>query len=139
MWIGCNKNKAINNVCEITFVQEPVKLLGIYVGYEKEICNTRNWNEKGSSLELIFKTWENKNVSFFGKITIIKTLALSKLIYRPTASVTDIPASTIPEVKAISYNFWWKGKKENIKRNTIAQDITKGGLKGKVHPFSIVY
>ena len=126
MWIGRNKNKK-GNICNISFVQEPVKFLGIYIGYDKLTCIKKNWKEKVSKLAHVLKTWEKRNLSFFGKITIIKTLALSKLIYN--LSITDIPKQFIPEINKILFNFLWSGKREKIKRNIIIQDIMKGGLK----------
>ena len=50
LWLGPLKN---NPQCVegITFSSNPIKCLGIYIGTDKENCNTLNWNKKIAKLE----------------------------------------------------------------------------------------
>ena len=45
MWIGSNKNN-ISNPFNIVWTTEPVKFLGIYVGYNKRICEEKKVGQK---------------------------------------------------------------------------------------------
>ena len=58
-----------------------VKALGVYLGYDKDICYYHNWTSKLEKLERILSVWKRRNLTIFGKSTIVNTLALSKLIY----------------------------------------------------------
>ncbi len=61
-----------------------------------------------------------------GKILIIKTLALSSIIFVNT--MITIPNEYINEINKILYNFIWPSR-DRIKRNTIIGEIEDGGLK----------
>ena len=52
--------------------------------------------------------WKWRNLSISGKIQIIETFAIPKLMFR--ASVIPIPNELVKEVNSIFYNFIWNGK-----------------------------
>ena len=52
--------------------------------------------------------WKWWNLSILGKIQIIKTFAIPKLMFR--ASVIPIPNDFVKEVNSIFYTFIWNGK-----------------------------
>jgi hypothetical protein len=64
-------------------------------------------------------------LSIFGKVTIIKTLALSKLSYMALNSVT--PDIIFKDIDKLFYNFLWY-KRERIKRNTLIGNLANGGV-----------
>ena len=72
--------------------------------------------------------WKWRNSSIFGKIQIIKTFAIPKLMFR--ASVIPIPNDLVKEVNSIFYTFIWNGKDE-VKCCVLISNINidKGGLK----------
>ena len=53
-----------------------------------------------------------------GKITVIKTLALPKIIHLFTA-LPNLPESKLNNLNSIFYNFIWNSKPDNIERNTM--------------------
>ncbi|XP_071941021.1 acid-sensing ion channel 5-like [Antedon mediterranea] len=67
IWIGANKNKQTSPF-NIKWTKEPVKFLGIYVGYDKHTCVKRNWDDTVLKLENTLKLWEKPNLTFFGKL-----------------------------------------------------------------------
>ena len=134
MWIGSNIDN-VRTPFNITWTNEPVKFLGIFVGYDQETCDKKNWDEKIVDLENILKLWEKRNLSFFGKITIIKTLAISKLVYN--ASIINVPTHIFPKVEKILYRFLWGSNKEKIKRKTLIKNVEEGGL-NMIHFASVV-
>ena len=56
-----------------------VKILGIHFSYNKNIENDENFIKLIKKIENILKIWRIRNLSVQGKITIFKTLAISKL------------------------------------------------------------
>ena len=70
--------------------------------------------------------WKWNNLSILGKIQIIKTFAIPKLMFR--ASVIPIPNDLVKEVNSIFYTFIWNGK-DKVKRCALISNIDNGGLK----------
>ena len=67
-----------------------------------------------------------KKSYFFGKITIIKTLAISKLVYN--ASVLDMPIHIFPKIEKLLYRFLWGGKNEKIRIKTLIMKVEVGAI-----------
>ena len=81
LWIGKkhkNKNKKFGS---IQWPNKPIKALGIYFGYDKKQCEFLNWQVKLEKLAEVLKSWKKRNLSIFGKVLVIKTLAMSQLIF----------------------------------------------------------
>ena len=66
-------------------------------------------------------------LSILGRIAIVKTLALSKLVYY--CFVLYTPTEFAKEVNKVILPFRWNFKRDKIKRNTLTFPISKGGLK----------
>ena len=64
---------------------------------------------------------------FEGKVTVINSLAISKLIY--LASTISVPERVYNEVKNLIIDFLWNGKTPKIAYSTLIQTIENGGLK----------
>ena len=66
-----------------------------------------------------------------GKITIFKTLAISKVIH--LALVTNVPQVIIDELDKIQKNFIWNGKHPKIRHSTLYNTHENGGLIKSIH------
>ena len=60
-----------------------------------------------------------------GKISIIKTLGVSKLVF--SAQNTYIPEGKVSEINSILFKFLWPNK-ERLKRKTLILPMEEGGL-----------
>ena len=69
----------------------------------------------------------NKTLSLEGKITIFKSLAISKIVY--LALLTIVAKNVIFDLKEIENRFLWSNKKSKIKHSTLCNDYENGGLK----------
>ena len=67
-------------------------------------------------------------MALLGNITVIKTLALPKLIHLLT-SLPNLPQAKINDLNSLFYNFIWNGKSDKIRRSTLIGDIYQEGLK----------
>ena len=63
-----------------------------------------------------------------GKITVIKTLALPKLIHLFTA-LPNLSETKLNHLNSMFFKFIWNGKSDKIKRNTLIGDFDLVGLK----------
>ena len=56
--------RTIKNVCNhingIRVTTEPVKILGIYLGHNKEQCLEKNWQDKIDNMSKMLDSWEKR-------------------------------------------------------------------------------
>ena len=125
IWLGNLKNDDEHEMYGISFTNEPVKCLGIFIGHNKEECHNKNWNDPLSNLENVFKSCKQRRLTLFGKVIIIKSLALSKLVYR--FSLLHVPEDIIKKVKKLCFDLIWN-KTERVKRNVLYNEVQHGGI-----------
>ena len=87
----------------------------------------KNFKSRLKAMQDVLNIWLTRNLSLKGKITILKSLALPKLLYVSTN--VPVPSDVIKEAESIISNFLWNYKTPKIKRNVIIQPIENGGLK----------
>ena len=95
------------------------------MGHDKHMCYVKNWEEKLSKIRIVFERWKHRNLTIFGKLLIIKSLAISKLIH--TMSIIETPEDILKEVEKLIFNFLWDSN-ERIKRKTLIGSKLKGGI-----------
>ena len=87
-----------------------------------------NLLKKNRQFEICLKQWQHRKLTLMGKVTVIKTFALPKLIFA-LSSLPNPPKSTIDRIEKIMYSFIWDGKPDKRKRSTLIQNYKKGGIK----------
>ena len=103
------------------------KGLGIYFSYDSKEMEENNFTKKLQELKTLLAIWGQRELTVLGRITIFKSLALSKVIYQCNNIV--VPDDFIKQLIQVAYNFIWQGKPEKVKRNTVIADYEHGGLK----------
>ena len=110
-----------------------LKILGVI--FSTDICaseNSKNWSSRIENIKRIFSSWSHRNISILGKITIIKSFALSQLIYLMQS--IGIPKHALEEINRLFFKFLWKRKHSNkkayekVKRKTLCNKYQEGGL-----------
>lgn len=86
-----------------------------------------NFDDKLRNIEKVLNNWKCRKLTLIGRINILKTLALSKLIFN--ASNLYVPPHVIDEANTLIFNFIWEGKPPNIKKSTIISEKVNVGLK----------
>ena len=107
-------------------VCETIKILGVYFGYNLKQRHDLNFTQTLKAIKKSINMWKWRNLSLIGRIQIVKTFAIPKLMYR--ASVIAISNELVKEVNSILYGFIWNGK-DKVKRQALISDQKKGGLK----------
>ena len=105
---------------------EPVYALGVHFSYDLEVSEKKNFHEKLVSLKKTLNMWSRRDLSIYGKINIVKTLALSKLVF--ICSVMETPRDFAKEVDKITFDFIWNHKPAKIKKTTLIMPKHTGGL-----------
>ena len=126
MYLGNELNANYNESKGIKWPTEPIRYLGIYIGRDTKECEKLNWVLKVEKMQKLLDSWRTRNLTIQGKITIIKCLALPKMIY--SATNLPIPDNIIKDVNTILYKFIW-GATDKIQRNIMINELNNGGLK----------
>jgi len=103
-------------------------LLGIRYDLDQENFTDINYDLKLKEFENILNLWQTRNLTMYGKICIIKSLALSKLIHL-FSSLPNPNDDFFKKMDKIAFNFVWNGKTERIKRTTMSNTYKNGDLK----------
>ena len=74
------------------------------------------------------KRWNHRKLSLIGKVTLVKTFALPKLIY-PLTVLKNPPVDILKKIKFEIFNFIWDSNPDKIKYSIIMQDYKDGGLR----------
>ena len=115
------------NVEGISWCDSEVKILGVYFGKDNNKVNYMNWSPKINKIENLIKLWKTRKLTFFGKITIIKSFLVSQLIFN--AQMISVPKDVMRKINSLLYFFLWNCKKDKVKRKVMCMGYEFGGLK----------
>ena len=79
-----------------------------------------NYQDKKEKISKILNCWQVRRLTLLGKITVIKSLDASQLVY----IMSPLPSSQsyLKEIHQILYNFLWDGRGDKIKRSVMIND-----------------
>ena len=121
--LGYSKNQVphyfVNSGFTITF--GPVRYLGITFTNHAVDFFRLNYLPKLSRLKNILNIWSSRDLTPLGKITLIKSFAISQFVYLFTV-LPNPPQSFIKDLNTILYNFIWNSKPDKVKRTVLIQD-----------------
>ena len=92
---------------ENDLVMGPEKVLGVLIGKNANMSDY--WATLVDKVTTKLSKWEHRDLSFQGKIHVIKYLALSTFLYALEMQV--IEAKYIKDLNDILWEFLWSGKK----------------------------
>merc|ERR1712105_253611 len=84
------------NIEGILWSNSDVNSLGVHFGNNKDKVTEKNWSPKITKIENLIKVWKTRNLTLFGKITIIKSFLVSQIIYN--AQMILMPAKIVKHV-----------------------------------------
>ena len=77
-------------------------------------------------MENIIKTWSKRKLTLPGKISILKSLALSKVVHL-IMGLPNPPGILVKRLNKLFYTFLWNSGSDRIKRKYVIKDIDKEG------------
>ena len=125
LWLGSNKNRT-DAPFGNRWPKDYVNALGICFTTDQSISYSKNLESRLLSLEKCLNVWSSRDLTLYGKINIVKSLALSKLTF--IASVLLIPDDLIKSVNKQIVDFIWSQKNPKIKKTTMIGEKKEGGL-----------
>ena len=102
MWIGSLKDSTATPV-GLTWCKS-VKALGIVFTYNANVQLQKNFYDKLKDIRTQTRLWSCRGLSLYGKVTIIKSFLLPKMLY--IFSVLPTPVEFIKELNNIIYIFF---------------------------------
>ena len=91
----------------------------MYFGYDVKQRDALNFRQTLKDMKKSINTWKWRGLSLLGKIQIVKTFAVRKIMYR--ASVIPLSKELIKEANSIIYGFIWNDK-DKVKRHALISD-----------------
>ena len=125
MPIGCSER--IVNSLGVSYVEE-IKILGITFNGKNQEVTDRNIAAILPRVEKEIVQWKRRNLSIIGKITVIKSLLMSKLVHILMA-LPNPSRRMVKQIESIWYKFLWKGRKDLVKRTKVVQGYNHDGMK----------
>jgi len=125
LWLGKDKDKQEN--CTLFGIKWPQQLrcLGIYVGHSGVMNDDRNWQDKITKITEILTSWQQRNLSLFGKVQILKSFVISQFVL--PATVLTVSPKIVKQIERILYKFLW-GQRDKVKRMKVIHEVKQGGL-----------
>ena len=83
VWIGSKKHSQVRFMRDMNFCWDPgiFKILGVTFSTDTEQISTLNYDGKLQEIKHVLTTWNKRYITPLGKITTIKTVAVSKIIH----------------------------------------------------------
>ena len=128
-WIGFLKN-ANNNLCpdlNLNWVKH-FKLLGIEFTNNIELMMDKNYHPRLANIEKFLNSYAKRKISLVGKITVIKSLAIPKLVY-PMSVLPKLSEEMLNLLHKLFRKFIWGTSKPRMTLSQLEQDFVEGGLK----------
>ena len=127
VWIGKNrfsKEKLCPNLKLIW--SDTFSLLGLEFDSDLAKMDT-NFKDKITVIEKLYKSWLYRNLTPLGKITVIKSMALSQLSH-VVLVCPHLGEDKVNLVNQLSFKFLWSNKPDRMKRSEAVLPVKQGGL-----------
>ena len=130
IWIGSriNSTEILCREHNLDWEQGPIKILG--VTFSPEVFNIWDINSQDTlaKIEKIIKIWSQRKLTLPGRITVIKSIALSKFTHL-FISLPNPPDELLKRLDKIFYKFLWNSGPDRISRNIMIRNEREGGLR----------
>ena len=131
MFIGSLTNSPpldLGSESKLKWTKGPVKALGTWFSNNKSERERLNFDSRIKQLRKILNSWSLRRLSPLGKISVIKSLAFSILVYNLSTLPTP-EDKLVKEVKTLLFRFLWDNKNDKVKRSIVVNKYEEGGLR----------
>ena len=129
IWLGSRKDSPVRYLPHLEMDWNPskFKILGIWLTADLTNCETINYDDKFSEIKLLFRAWLKRQITPLGRIAILKSLILSKLVHL-WMLLPNPPDDFTSGLQKMCFKFVWNKKQDRISRATAVKSVAKGGL-----------
>ena len=130
LWIGamCKSNKIMCKNYNLDWEQKPLKILGVTFTAEVFDIWDHNLDDTMHKINSLINTWSKRKLTLPGRITVIKSLILSKFTHLFLA-LPNPPGIFQKLLERKLYKFLWSNGPDRICRKNIVKNIQAGGLR----------
>ena len=129
VWLGSRKNSDVRYMQHLNINWNPprYKILGIWFTNDLDVCIEINFREKIKEMKRLFSIWLKRQITPLGRIAVLKSLILSKLVYL-WILLPNPPDNIVNEIQCLIFEFIWDKKRDRISRKFSCKSISDGGL-----------
>ena len=134
IWLGNKKNCNERYMRDRNFLWDPggpnnvkFKYLGLFFSTNTENIRKFNYENKIEDIEKLLRIWSKRSLTPYGKITVLKTLAISKLTYL-FINLPDPDRNFLQQLEKMFFKFLWDGKPNKINKNCMYLGKQSGGF-----------
>ena len=127
VWIGSKKfsGETFNHRFKLDWNQNNFEILGIIFSCNLDTMIQLNYVKKLKQIDRDLKQWSKRILTPFGRITVLKTLIISKLndLFISLPNPSD---DLINNLKKRFFSFVWNSKTDRIKRDVLHKNTMQG-------------
>ena len=129
VWFGCRGNPEEVYLPEMNFEWNPSSFCVLGVDFTKTLKNITDINieKKLGQMQGEINNWSKRDLTPFGKVTVIKTLIISKIVHLLIA-LPSPSSKIVKKINTMLYDFLWDGKPDKIKRTIANKKLEMGGI-----------
>ena len=101
LWLWSDRFRK-DKILNLKLNEEPILALGVYFSYNDKLAAQKNFFHKLASLKKTLNIWSSRAILIYGRINIVKIIALSKLTF--VCSALETPDSFAGEVNEIIFD-----------------------------------
>lgn len=124
LFLGNRRNNR-RTIHGIDFSKSVVKALGIYFSANTQEAQQLNWNKLIEDIQNLLNSWKRRKLTLFGRITVLKSLAMSKCNY--LLQCITVTQEVLAKIESLFFKFLWNDKNDKIKRKQLMQNYENGG------------
>ena len=130
IWIGSKKfsKDVYHHRWKLTWGDTNFSLLGIDFSVNLNDMVYMNYKKQLEKIDKLISQWSRRILTPIGRITIIKTLIISKLNHL-FLSLPNPSEETLNILNTKLFRFIWQNTVDKVKRETLASEYDKGVLK----------
>ncbi len=122
-----NEEEVLYTDENIKWSHNGVKVLGINISHNHNELMSTNYNPILNKMENIVKIWSMRDLTLYGKATVVKTFIQSQLVYQ--LSVLPSPSKLFhKKVEKLIFKYLWNNKPDKIKRSVMYSKRENGGI-----------
>ena len=123
-----NTDAKLYTTKQFKWTNEAFPLLGIDISEDQELVTKTNFNKVILKMEETALLWEQRNLTWMGKVLVINTLMESLFVYKLTV-LNNMTEEQIKRIEDCIKKFLWDGKKGRVRLSTLQKDKKSGGLR----------
>ena len=129
IWLGSMQNSEVRFMPHLHMEWNPerFKILGIWFTLDLKKCVEINFRERFLEIKNMFKIWSKRQITPLGRVAVLKSLILSKLVHL-WLLLPNPPDAIVNEIQKCVYCFVWGRKNDKISRKVSVKSIESGGI-----------